>query len=143
MHIRDPTRGAPPKISKKPPSYIIRICAEILNIVKMNKIFSPTDQKAGIRSNLHSSGSVPSHEAHEVLHLSLHVSLWSLAHALFWPQHTFADQQLFSALWRPHHETCIRSYPALLPFDTASRCASTLLGSVGLRKNRRSFSVVF
>jgi len=58
-----------------------------------------TNQKTGIRLlNLHSLGSVPSNEAHEVWHLSLHVSLWSLAYAMFWPQHTFADQLLFSAL---------------------------------------------
>ena len=37
--------------------------AKILNLAKMNEMFSPTDQKAGIRSNLHFLESVPSHEA--------------------------------------------------------------------------------
>jgi len=73
--------------------------AKNLNFAKMNGMFRATDQKTGIRlSNLHSLGSAPFHEAHEVLHLSLHVSLWSRAHALFWPQHTFVAQQSFSAL---------------------------------------------
>ena len=60
--------------------------AKNLNFAKMNGMFRTTDQKAGIRlSNLHSLGSVSSHE---VWRLSLHVLLWSRAHALFWPQHT-------------------------------------------------------
>jgi len=49
------------------PSYIIRMFTKILNLVKMNEMFRSTNQKTGIRLlNLHSLGSVPSHEAHEV-----------------------------------------------------------------------------
>ena len=39
---KTPPGGHPPKISKKPPSYIIRMCAKILSLVKVNEMFRST-----------------------------------------------------------------------------------------------------
>ena len=53
---------------------VLLIWAPKLGFVKINGMFRATNQITGIGlSNLHSLGSVPFDEAHEVWHLSFHV----------------------------------------------------------------------
>ena len=76
--------------------------AKNLNFAKMNEMFRATDQKTGIRlSNLHSLESVPFDEAHEVWRLSLHVLLWSRAHALLAAAHLCHPAVVFGPVEAP------------------------------------------